>query len=306
MSRNGVALVTGGSAGVGKAVAQGLGEAGFAIGILARSPRTLEETQALLARDGVSSAVRVADVRDLGEVASAVGEISNDLGPISTVVNNAGTSLAVGPVWEVDPEDWWTDVETSLKGAFNVCRSVIPGMLAEGSGRILNVSSYAGLRAAPYQSGYGSAKAGLANLTESLNSSLRPFGIRVFTVTPGYVLTSLTKTLSESPAGRQWLPELSGREGLDLDLFIRLTVKIALGEADSLDGRFLHALDDLADLVGQADQIERENLYVPRLRRLRLWRIDGQSTRLPGTEVADPPFVEKLLGRGCSDSVASR
>jgi glycosyl transferase family 25 len=84
------------------------------------------------------------------------------------------------------------------------------------------------------------------------------------------VRTNLTRTLAESPDGRRWLPELGSREGLDLDLFVRLAVRIALGEADALDGRFLHALDDLADLVGQADHIQREDLYVPRLRRLRL------------------------------------
>jgi NAD(P)-dependent dehydrogenase (short-subunit alcohol dehydrogenase family) len=270
MSQNGVALVTGGSEGAGRAVALGLGEAGFAVGILARSPRALDETRDLLASDGVPSVARVADVRDLDEVDSAIGEIEDELGSISTAVNNAGTLRAVGPVWEVDPQDWWADVETSLKGAFNVSRRVIPGMLEQGTGRIINVSSYAALRAAPYQSGYGSAKAGLANLTESLNSSLRPFGIKVFTVTPGFVRTNLTKTLTESPEGRRWLPELGRRESLDLGLFVRLTVKIALGEADALDGRFLHALDDLPDLVGRASQIERDSLYVPRLRRLRL------------------------------------
>lgn len=270
MSQNGVALVTGGSEGAGRAVALGLGEAGFAVGILARSQRSLEETRGLLASDGVPSAARVADVRDLDEVDSAIGEIEDELGSISTAVNNAGTLRAVGPVWEVDPRDWWADVETSLKGAFNVSRRVIPGMLEGGNGRIINVSSYAALRAAPYQSGYGSAKAGLANLTESLNSSLRPFGIKVFTVTPGFVRTNLTKTLTESPEGKRWLPELGRRESLDLGLFVRLTVKIALGEADALDGRFLHALDDLPDLVSRASQIERDSLYVPRLRRLRL------------------------------------
>ena len=264
----GVALVTGGSDGVGRAVAFGLGAAGFAVAVLARSAEMLEKTRALLEGNGTPSAACVADVRDFEAVASAVASIEGKLGPISTVVNNAGTSLAIGPLWEVDPGAWWTDVETSLGGAFNVCRSVIPGMIARRQGRILNVSSYAGLRAAPYQSGYGCAKAGLANLTESLAVSLLPYGIRVFTVTPGFVRTSLTEHLTQSPQGRHWLPELQTRDSLDPDLFVRLTVTVALGGADILNGRFLHALDNIGELVSRFDDVESEELYVPRLRRL--------------------------------------
>ena len=264
----GTALVTGGSDGVGRAVALGLGAAGFAVAVLARSAEMLEETRALLESNGTPSVACVADVRDFEAVASAVASIESKLGPISTVVNNAGTSLAIGPLWEVDPGAWWTDVETSLGGAFNVCRSVIPGMIARRQGRILNVSSYAGLRAAPYQNGYGCAKAGLANLTESLAVSLLPYGIRVFTVTPGFVRTSLTDHLTESPQGRRWLPELQTRDSLDPDLFMRLTVTVALGGADILNGRFLHALDNIGELVSRFDDIESEELYVPRLRRL--------------------------------------
>ena len=141
----GVALVTGGSRGAGRAVALGLGAAGFAVAVVARSAPAVEETQALLEGSGVPSAACVADVRDADAVASSVAAVESKLGPISTVINNAGTSLAVGPLWEVDPRDWWTDVETSLGGAFNVCRSVIPGMIARRQGRILNVSSYAGV-----------------------------------------------------------------------------------------------------------------------------------------------------------------
>ena len=265
----GVALVTGGSEGVGRAVALGLGAAGFAVAVLARSAEALRETRALLEGNGVPAAACVADVRDSDAVASAVAAVESKLGPILTVVNNAGTSLAIGPLWEADPGAWWTDVETSLGGAFNVCRSVIPGMIARRQGRILNVSSYASLRAAPYQSGYGCAKAGLANLTESLAASLLPYGIRAFTVTPGFVRTSLTTQLTESPQGRLWLSELQTRDSLDPDLFVRLTVTVALGGADILNGRFLHALDDISELVSRFGDIESEELYVPRLRRLR-------------------------------------
>lgn len=264
-----VALVTGGNKGIGRAVSLGLGAAGFAIAVVARSVESLEETQALLDSAGVPSVTCVADVRDLDAVTSAITTVENKLGPVSTVVNNAGTSLAVGPLWEVDPHDWWTDVETSLGGAFNVCRCVIPEMMARGRGRVLNVSTYAALRPAPYQNGYAAAKAGLASLTESLAASLGPYGIYAFTVTPGFVRTNLTRQLTGSPEGQRWLPELAGREGLDPALFVRLAVTVALGGADALNGRFLHALDDIDELIRSIGDVKSQELYLPRLRRIR-------------------------------------
>jgi NAD(P)-dependent dehydrogenase (short-subunit alcohol dehydrogenase family) len=167
-------------------------------------------------------------------------------------------------MWDVDAHDWWTDVQTSLGGTFNLCRSVIPGMIARGRGRILNVSSYAGVRAAPYQNGYGCAKAAVVNLTESLAASLSAHGVQVFAITSGFVHTDLNRRLTEST----WLPETRTRDNADLGPFVRLAVMLALGRADALSGRFLHALDDISELLRRIDKVDRDELYVPRLRRL--------------------------------------
>jgi NAD(P)-dependent dehydrogenase (short-subunit alcohol dehydrogenase family) len=263
-----VALVTGGSANTGRAVALGLGAAGHSVAILARSPEALTDTRRALEAEGVRAAAYEADVRDAQAVSTAVASMEAELGPLTVVVNGAGTSLAIGPLWEVDPRDWRADVETSVLGAFNVCRSAIPGMIARGHGRILNVSSYASVRPAPYQSAYALAKAGLTSMTESLAASLEPYGVRVFTVTPGLVSTGIAKRLQDSPEGQRWLPELRERISIDPNLFVQLVVKIAQGDADRLNGRFLHALDDLDHLIHRLEEIESADLYVPRLRRL--------------------------------------
>src|SRR4029079_1132044 len=97
-------------------------------------------------------------------VARAVAGAEAALGPATVLVNNAGTGLALGPLWEVDADDWWTDVETTLRGAFNLCRAVLPGMIERGTGRIVNVTSYVAVRPAPYQTGYAAGKAALLNL----------------------------------------------------------------------------------------------------------------------------------------------
>jgi 3-oxoacyl-[acyl-carrier protein] reductase len=264
----GVALVTGGGRGLGRAVALGLGVAGFAVAVVGRSAGELEETRAELDRNGVPSVARVADVTDLAAVQHSVTITEKALGPIATLVNNAGSMLAIGPLWEVDPGNWWTDIETSLGGTFNFCRCVIPGMIARRHGRILNVSSYSGVRPAPYQSGYACGKAALTNLTESLAASLAGHGVQAFAITPGFVDTRLTRQMTATPDGRKWFPEAGSRESLPPALFVRLAVTLALGEADILSGRFLHALDDVRQLVDRVSEIETEDLYAPRLRRL--------------------------------------
>ena len=265
---SGVALVTGAGHGIGKAAAIALARAGFAVGLVARSAARLEETAAVVERDGVPVVAWAADVRDFSSLQRAIGAVEERLGPITTLINNAGTQLAIGPLWEIDPDEWRSDVDTSLLGTFNACRIVVPGMIGRGAGRILNVSSYAAARAAPYETGYACGKAAVTNLSESLAASLAPHGVRVFAVTPGFVDTQLTRRLRESAAGRRWLPEAQGREPLDIDLFTTLVVSLALGHADALSGRFLHALDDLDILLARLDEIDREGLYALRLRRL--------------------------------------
>src|SRR5262249_10926582 len=268
MSRPRVALVTGGGRGMGRAIALALGAAGHAVGIVARSEPDLAATRAQVGSPGMASSVFVGGVVDLAAMEPSGRTIEEELGPGGVLVNNAGTGAAVGPAWEVDPGDWWGDVESSLKGTFNACRAVIPGMIARGEGRIINVSSYAAARPAPYQTGYAAAKAALASFSEGLDASLDDYGVRGFTITPGFVDTAMTAHLTESAEGRRWLPELQGREPLDPALVAQLVVFLASGDGDRLSGRFLHALDDVHDLLARIEEIEREDLYALRLRRL--------------------------------------
>jgi 3-oxoacyl-[acyl-carrier protein] reductase len=264
----GVALVTGGARGFGRASALALGRAGFKVGIVARSEGELQATHELLAAAGVDAASFVADVTDLIALDAAVHSLQSDLGPITALVNNAGTLAAIGPVWDADPVAWWGDVETTLRGAFNACRCVVPGMVERRTGRIVNVSSYAGVRPSPYQSGYACAKAALLSLTDALASSLEPHGVRAFSVSPGFVVTEMTRHLTESPEGRRWLPDAGTGTVVDIDVGAQLVALLCSGGADALNGRFVHALDDVAELLRCLEQIETDDLYAPRLRRL--------------------------------------
>src|SRR5205823_11069962 len=117
----------------------------------------------------------------------------------------------VGPAWKGDADDWWRDVEVTLRGAYLCARAVLPGMIERRSGRIVAVSSYAANRPRPYSSGYAAGKAALLRFVDSLAAEVADHGLSVFAITPGFVRTSLVEHVARSEAGRHWLPALAKR-----------------------------------------------------------------------------------------------
>jgi NAD(P)-dependent dehydrogenase (short-subunit alcohol dehydrogenase family) len=263
-----VAFVTGGSRGVGRVIAEALAAEGFAVCLVARTASEVTTAAAAIESTGARAIGLTADATEQRQVVKAVAEAQNRLGPIDVLVNNAGRAHAIGPVWEVDPADWWQDVEASLRAAFLCARAVLPGMLQRGSGRILNVSSYVALRPTPYVSGYAAAKAAVLSLTEALAASVLEKGVRVFAMTPGLFSSELMRHLMESEAGKRWLPGIGqGSRWVEPERVARLAVFLATGAGDAFHGRFLHALDDLDELAARTEEITREDLFTPRLRR---------------------------------------
>ena len=260
-----VALVTGASRGVGQELARALAEAGYDVALAARSD--LSETAGLIEAEGRRALSVELDVTDARGVEEAVARVEQELGPLELVVNNAGTDRAIAPLWEADPDEWWADVDVHLRGTFLVCRAALPAMLERGTGRIVNVSSNAAIRPSPYNSAYGAAKAAILNLTESLAASLEGTGVHAFAISPGYVKTAMTEHLLQVQAEKGWFPHLDGRDTLDPTLAGQLVVALASGKADPLSGRFLHALDDLEEILTRAHEVVRDELYVARLRR---------------------------------------
>jgi 3-oxoacyl-[acyl-carrier protein] reductase len=263
-----VALVTGASRGIGRATALALADSGFSVGLLARSAEALEETRGMVQERGVKAVSVAADVTDPLAVRDAVAAIESRSGPIVALVNNAGSLRAIGPLWEVDAQDWWSDVQTSLGGVFNLCREVVPRMIERREGRIVNVTSYVAVRPAPYQTGYACAKAAVVSLTEALAASLETHGITAFAVAPGFTRTEMTRHLTDSDAGHKWLPDVGQGRVVDASRSAQLIARLASGAADELSGRLLHALDDVGELLAGIDQIRRDELYAPRVRRL--------------------------------------
>jgi NAD(P)-dependent dehydrogenase (short-subunit alcohol dehydrogenase family) len=261
-----VAIVTGGGRGIGRAIAEGLAEAGAAVAVLARSQDELTETVNLIERAGGRAIAVVADVTDRHAVEEAVGQTERELGPVDLLVNNAAVATPVGPVWEVDPEAWWRTVEVNLRGPFLCARAVLPAMLRRRSGRIVNIVAVAAFNTAPFMSAYGGSKAALVSFTDDLAAETREHGITVFAIRPGLVQTRMQAELTASPylqrrRSGQAPALVPARRAADAVVFV------ARGRADALTGRFIDVTrDEIADLAQRADQIVRDDLLAMRLR----------------------------------------
>ena len=266
-----VALVTGGGRGIGRAIAQTLAAAGAAVAVVARTGEDVTNTAREIEQNGGRAVGVQADVTSKDEVAHSLADVERELGPIDVLVNNAGTCNAIGPVWEVDPDEWWRDVEINLRGAFLCARAVLPSMLERHSGRIINVSSYAATRPDPYRSSYASSKLAILRFTDSLAAETRDRGVFVFAISPGTVQTTMTEHLALAAEKHNWpvdWPTAASTRWISPKQAGELAVVLASGQADALSGRFLHVLDDIADLIRQAERVQEENLYTVGLRRL--------------------------------------
>ncbi len=138
-----VAIVTGGGRGIGRAIAQALAAAGASVAGVARSADQLAETVSSITSANGRAIALTADVMDQSAIEHAVAQTEQQLGPVDLLVNNAGSLVAIGPLWEADPKEWWRDMEINLRGTFLCARAVLPSMVARRHGRIINTSAAA-------------------------------------------------------------------------------------------------------------------------------------------------------------------
>lgn len=252
-----IALVTGGGRGLGRAYAVALARAGAAVAVTARSKEQVDETAALIAEAGGRALAVAADVTDRRAVERLADQVERELGAISLLVNSAGVLLALGPLAELDPDEWWREVEVNLRGPLLCTRAVLPGMIARRQGRIINLASSAGLFAIETVSAYCVGKAALVRLTESVAIEAAAHGVFAFAIDPGTVRTPMTEHAMRSeligrraPMVQRTFREFdAGNLFVPVERSVQLVLDLASGKADSLSGRFLRAEDDLDALI---------------------------------------------------------
>jgi 3-oxoacyl-[acyl-carrier protein] reductase len=186
-----VALVTGGSRGIGRAIALKLASLGADVAICGRDQGKLAETESALRGRGIRAIAIVADVTQSNDVSKLIERVEAVLGEIHLLINNAGMGL-FGPVHEKTEQEWDRLMNTNLKSVFLVSRAVIPGMILRGGGDIINISSLAGKNVFPGGGIYCASKWGVQGLSGCMAEELREHGIRVSTVCPGSVATEFS------------------------------------------------------------------------------------------------------------------
>lgn len=184
------AIITGAGKGIGRATALALAKEGVSLGLLARTEEDLKKVAAEVKEDGVEVAIATADVSSNEQVTTAIDTLLSELGSVDILINNAGIAK-FGSFMELEVEEWERIIQVNLLGMYYVTRAVLPKMIEQKSGDIINLSSTAGEKGGPVTSAYSASKFGVLGLTESLAMEARKHDIRVTALTPSTVVTDL-------------------------------------------------------------------------------------------------------------------
>ena len=190
---NRIALITGASKGIGRATALEFAKQGAAVGLVARSKDKLEECVEEITAMGGKAYYCKADLCNREETLNSIREIENKLGPINILVNNAGNNI-LGHFLEQSEEQWRNQIELGLMAPYLLSRAVLPGMIKQKFGRIINIASINAKKSGKFISAYATAKHGLIGLTRSLAIDFAAAGVTVNAICPGWVETPLTKS----------------------------------------------------------------------------------------------------------------
>lgn len=192
--KNKNAFVTGAGKGIGKAIAIALAKEGVNVALLARTQNDLEIVAAEAKSYGVKVLTLVADVADMEQVNNAVEVALEQFGSFSILINNAGIAK-FGKFLELEPTEWEQIIKVNLMGVYYVTRAILPKMIDEQSGDIINISSTAGLNGNALTSAYSASKFALLGLTDSLMHEMRKHNIRVTALIPSTIATEMAKEL---------------------------------------------------------------------------------------------------------------
>ena len=263
-----VALITGGGRGIGQAIARAYAAEGAKLALAARTDAELEETAQNIRDQYGSDVITVlTDVTDRDQVENAVAQTLQRYGVIDVLVNNAGNTGEIGPLWLLDPDRWANTISVHVLGTFYGCRAAIPAMLERGNGRIVNMSGVGG----PNDTSYDAAKTAIVNMTENLSVELAGTGITVNAISPGSIHTRMWEEVRDMAlaAGDMEMYEkgvvVTSGGGASIERAAQLAVMLGSDQCDQLSGRLIRAaLDTFEDIPGNIDAIMSSDAYLLR------------------------------------------
>ena len=285
-----VALITGGGRGIGRAIALAYAAEGARLALTARTASELQETAQLIEeRFSTPAMTVVADVSNHEQVERAVGRTLENYGFIDVLVNNAGNIGPVGRVWDNDPAEWARTIAVHLMGVFYGCHAVLPSMLKQGRGRIVNMSGVGG----PNTSAYDAAKTGIVNLTENLALELADTPITVNAISPGSIHTrmweetrDLSLAIGDTATYERGLQVTSG-QGASIERAAQLAVFLGSDDCGALSGRLVRAFADrFEEFPDKVEEIMASQAY--QLRRVDPDRPFTTSPSYPTLPLTDP------------------
>ena len=266
-----VAVITGAGRGIGRAIALAYAREGAKLALAARSESELQEVVGAVSELGTEAIAVPTDVTSQEDTERLARRAAERFGRIDVLVNNAGMSGPIGPLQGNDIADWVNTINVNLTGTFLTCRSIIPVMLEQSGGKIINLSGAGATNAWSNMSAYCSSKAAVVRLTEVLAQELDGKGITVNALGPGSVHTSMWDKMTEqaAEAGADFIHELGLRVtsggGASIDECAELAVWLASDESGALTGRLISAAtDDFRGLPPRVAEIMAGDAYTLR------------------------------------------